>query len=132
MRKLIDIPQLPDSFKDFACEKVGGRGPTGAFMSHCRREAFHAQLAILFDDEFMEAYKHGIVIKCCDGITRRFYPRMFTYSADYPEKSVTPFYLICPSVLIYTKDLSGIHPQNGRLPLPKVPRSKGKLEGHGN
>jgi hypothetical protein len=26
------------------------------------------------------------VIKCCDGEWRRFYPRIFTYSADYPEK----------------------------------------------
>ncbi|KAL6298277.1 hypothetical protein BKA93DRAFT_710038, partial [Sparassis latifolia] len=29
---------------------------------------------------------HGIVITCCDGVQRRFYPRIFTYSADYPEK----------------------------------------------
>jgi hypothetical protein len=41
---------------------------------------------VLLDDEFMEAWKHGIVILCCDGIKRRFYPRIFVYSADYPEK----------------------------------------------
>jgi hypothetical protein len=28
----------------------------------------------LLDDDFLEAYQHGI------------YPRIFTYSADYPEK----------------------------------------------
>jgi hypothetical protein len=28
------------------------------------------------------------VITCCDGITWRFYPRIFTYLADYPEKYV--------------------------------------------
>ncbi|RDB22554.1 hypothetical protein Hypma_009968 [Hypsizygus marmoreus] len=33
-----------------------------------------------------EAYHHGLVVTCLDGITRRFYPRIFTYSADYPEK----------------------------------------------
>jgi len=44
---------------------------------------------VLLDDEFMEAWKHGIVIVCCDGIKRRFYPRIFVYSADYPEKCVT-------------------------------------------
>ena len=57
-------------------------------MSHCHRELFHAQWTILLDGEFLEAYKHGIVIRCCDGIVRRFYPRILTYSADYPEKYV--------------------------------------------
>ncbi|KIJ65337.1 hypothetical protein HYDPIDRAFT_28047, partial [Hydnomerulius pinastri MD-312] len=41
---------------------------------------------IILDDEFIKAYKHGIVITCCDGVKRRFYPHIFTYSADYPEK----------------------------------------------
>lgn len=49
----------------------------------------HAQWRILLDDEFVEAYEHGIVILCCDGILRRFYPRILTYSADYPEKYVS-------------------------------------------
>ena len=55
-------------------------------MAHCRREIYHAQWAIILDDEFLEAYEHGIVIQCCDAIQRRFYPRIFTYSADYKEK----------------------------------------------
>ncbi len=42
--------------------------------------------ALLLDAEFMEAYEHGIVITCADGISQRVYPRFFTYSADYPEK----------------------------------------------
>lgn len=46
----------------------------------------HSVWSILLDDEFMHAYEHGIVIECPDGIFRRFYPRIFTYSADYPEK----------------------------------------------
>lgn len=46
----------------------------------------HAQLSVLLDDEFVEGYIHGVVITCPDGIERRFYPRIFTYSADYPEK----------------------------------------------
>ena len=41
---------------------------------------------MLLDDEFVEAYHHGIVCHCVDGIDRRLYPRIFTYSADYPEK----------------------------------------------
>lgn len=55
-------------------------------MAHCFREATHEQWKILLDDDFIEAWKHGIVILCYDGVARRFYPRIFTYSADYPEK----------------------------------------------
>jgi hypothetical protein len=78
--------QLPDAFKSFAKEFIGGKGPDSIFMAHCHREMYHAQWAIILDDEFLEAYQHGIVIACLDGIKRRFYPRIFTYSADYPEK----------------------------------------------
>ncbi|KAG6825681.1 hypothetical protein H0H92_002838 [Tricholoma furcatifolium] len=35
---------------------------------------------------FLHAYKYGIIIRCHDGIERRVYPCIFTYSADYPEK----------------------------------------------
>jgi hypothetical protein len=44
--------------------------------------------ALLLDEDFMDAYKNGIIIRCGDGITRRVFPRFFTYSADYPEKYV--------------------------------------------
>jgi hypothetical protein len=64
-------------------------------MAHCRREVMHAQWKILLDDEFLEAYEHGVVIKCCDGIKRRFYPRILTYSADYPEKYVFSCSFLC-------------------------------------
>jgi hypothetical protein len=40
----------------------------------------------MLDDEFLHAYEHGVVLECIDGIRRRVYPRIFTYSADYPEK----------------------------------------------
>ncbi|KAG6906368.1 hypothetical protein DXG01_014299, partial [Tephrocybe rancida] len=80
---------LPDSFKDFVSEHIGGKGgPTQAFLAHCRRELFHTQWSILLDEEFLEAWEHGIVIICLDGIKRRFYPRIVTYSADYPEKAL--------------------------------------------
>lgn len=57
-------------------------------MTHCQRELFHEQWKILLDDEFLEIWTHGIVIECFDGVKRRFYPRIFDYSADYPEKYV--------------------------------------------
>ncbi|KAG2336642.1 hypothetical protein BDR05DRAFT_978733 [Suillus weaverae] len=78
--------KLPDSFKDFACEHTGGKGVGQSCTMHCQRELFQAQWGVLLDDEFLEAYAHGIVIMCCDGIKHWFYPRIFTYSADYLEK----------------------------------------------
>lgn len=42
----------------------------------------------LLDGDFVAAYESGIIVECHDGILRRFYPRIFTYSADYPEKYV--------------------------------------------
>jgi hypothetical protein len=83
---LIEISQLPDEFKDFVGAYVGGGGPTNGFLRHCRSEVFHAQWAIILDSDFVSAYRHGLVVDCLDGIMRRFYPRIFTYSADYPEK----------------------------------------------
>lgn len=65
---------------------MGPKGSIKALLTHCRRELMHVQWTELLDDEFVDAYKHGIVILCCDGILRRFYPRILSYSADYPEK----------------------------------------------
>ena len=41
---------------------------------------------LMLDDEFVEAYHHGMVVTFADGIPRLGVPRIFTYSADYPEK----------------------------------------------
>ena len=41
---------------------------------------------LLLDDDFVAAWRSGILIQCGDGILRRIFPRIFTYSADYPEK----------------------------------------------
>ncbi|KAG8722217.1 hypothetical protein FRC08_005575 [Ceratobasidium sp. 394] len=82
---LAHIPSLPDSIKDIIT-KLNGRAPPSALLTHLRRELMHAIFLELLDDEFLHAWRHGIVIKCADGITRRVFPRIFTYSADYPER----------------------------------------------
>ena len=87
-------------------------------MAYCAREFFHAQWSVLLDDEFLEAWKHGIVITCCDGITRRFYPRIFSYSADYPEKLV--FLFLISKLANLHQDSHRGYSKSGLLPLPTM------------
>ena len=70
-------------------EHAGGdKLPGSILFTHCHRELFHAQWKDLLDDEFLQAYEHGMVFACGDNVERRLFPRIFTYSADYPEKYV--------------------------------------------
>lgn len=59
-----------------------------SLQAHCRRELFHACWEIMLDEDFLHAYRYGIIIKCANGVLRRVFPRIFTYSADYPEKCI--------------------------------------------
>jgi hypothetical protein len=77
--------QLPPDIQDFLQSSCGlTASPT--LLTFCRRELMHACWEILLDDQFCEAYEHGTLLVFSDGIKRRVYPRIFTYSADYPEK----------------------------------------------
>ena len=97
-----------------------GRGPSNALMTHVCREIMHAQWAILLDDEFLEIYAHGIVLEGEDGINRRFYPRIFTYSANYPEKSVTLYlHLLASLTLPFARVLLATIRSKGRCPCPR-------------
>lgn len=82
---VVMVSQLPDYFDDFA-ESHTGKAPRREFKTFCHRMMFHEQWKSILDDEFIEAYLHGIIITCFDKIRRRFYPRIFIYIADYPEK----------------------------------------------
>jgi Plavaka transposase len=87
--KLTDVltsAKLPDGFKDFLTTHMGPKKDMKDLISHVCREALHAQWSILLDDKFIEAWLNGIPIEGPDGITRLFFPRIFAYSADYPEK----------------------------------------------
>ncbi|KAF7359981.1 hypothetical protein MVEN_00725000 [Mycena venus] len=64
------FPKLPDIFHDFF-KALTGDAPSADVLTHCRRELMHAIWRLLLDDEFLDAYEHGIVIECQD---------------DYPEK----------------------------------------------
>ncbi|KAJ3526650.1 hypothetical protein NM688_g8235 [Phlebia brevispora] len=98
------IPSLPDTFQDWY-RKVYNKAASASVLTHCKRELMQAIWLLLLDEEFMHAYEHGVVIMFADGIERRVFPRIFTYSADYPEKVVlaTIRYLAkcpCPRCLV--------------------------------
>ncbi|KAF9501634.1 hypothetical protein BDN71DRAFT_1584712 [Pleurotus eryngii] len=81
------IPKLPDSFKDWVQSfHRKWRTQKRDILTHCRRELIHAIWRLLLNDEFVHAYKYGIIIMCHDGVERRVFPRIFTYGANYPEK----------------------------------------------
>ncbi|KAG2060000.1 hypothetical protein BDR06DRAFT_967528 [Suillus hirtellus] len=73
--------QLPDKVKDIfrSLPRISKSG-MAALHTHCRRELFHGCWEILLDKDFLHAYRHGIVL--------RIFPRIFTYSADYPENDM--------------------------------------------
>ncbi|KIK32237.1 hypothetical protein CY34DRAFT_47013, partial [Suillus luteus UH-Slu-Lm8-n1] len=83
------FPSLPDSIKDVlsSLPRITKSG-MAALQTHCRRDLFQSCWKHLLDAEFLHAYRHGIVLRCPDGILRRVFPRIFTYSADYPEKAL--------------------------------------------
>lgn len=81
------IPSLPDIIDDtMKVIHASWKTQKQSIITHCRRELMHAIWKFLLDDDFVHAYKYGMVIKCADGVDRRIYPRIITYSADYPEK----------------------------------------------
>ncbi len=87
-------------------------------ITHLKCELIHAIYELLLDEEFMHAYEHGIVVKCADGITRRIFPRFFTYAADYPEK-----YVIGSSSLLFAYSKQGSDRNNmlsRQLPMSTV------------
>ncbi|KAI9065463.1 hypothetical protein FKP32DRAFT_1567909, partial [Trametes sanguinea] len=79
------IPSLPDELQDYYLH-VYGTPISADVLTFCKRELMQRIWMLLLDDEFLDAYENGIVVVCGDGVTRRIFPRILTYSADYPEK----------------------------------------------
>ena len=87
-------------------------------LTHCHRKFFHVQWCILLDDEFLEAYEHGIMIAWQDQVKHHIYPWIFTYSADYPEK-----YWLCYSPMPLAnvtciQSFNCDHQELGKMPMP--------------
>jgi hypothetical protein len=87
IKHLAYIPSFPDSLQD-QIKDFHEKWETQQkdILTHCHRELMHSVWKFLLDDEFLHAYKFRMVLRCQDGIERRVYPRILTYSADYPEK----------------------------------------------
>ena len=79
--------QLPQLIQDFYTQ-VYGTAATPDVLRFCRSQVIQKVWDLLLDEEFMHAYQHGILVTCGDGIVRRLFPRIMTYSADYPERYV--------------------------------------------
>ncbi|KAF8914344.1 hypothetical protein CPB84DRAFT_1630471, partial [Gymnopilus junonius] len=79
------IPSVPDDFSDTYMRKFG-KPPSKAVETHVKRELMQKVWLLMLDDEFVNAYRNGIVTECADSLFRRYFPRFFIYSADYPEK----------------------------------------------
>ncbi|KAG2008934.1 hypothetical protein CC2G_014312 [Coprinopsis cinerea AmutBmut pab1-1] len=98
---------LPEEINDLISRRTRGPVPPG-LITFLNREVFHQQWSLILDDELVDAIENGIVITCCDGIRRRFYFRIFTYSADYPEKiliaSIRRGHCPCPRCLTPLKN----------------------------
>ncbi|KAI0269424.1 hypothetical protein BC834DRAFT_968038 [Gloeopeniophorella convolvens] len=61
------FPVLPDNIHDFIKKNNGGKPTSSKVLTHCRHELFQGGLELLFDDEFVHTYKHGMVVDCIDG-----------------------------------------------------------------
>ncbi|PPQ82246.1 hypothetical protein CVT25_008397, partial [Psilocybe cyanescens] len=80
------IPSLLKNLQDLYMKAFKGVPASKDTITHLKRELMHEVWLLLLDADFMYTYEHGIIMKCSDGVTRRIFPRFFTYSADYPEK----------------------------------------------
>ena len=77
--------QLPDDIKD-AYIAIYQKAPSSATLTHLKCKLIHAAYELILNSNFMEAYKDGVIVTCYDGIQRRLFARLLTYSGDYPEK----------------------------------------------
>jgi len=73
--------------QDFYKENFGTTA-SQATLTHLKRELMHTIWELILNNKFMEAYEHGIMIECPDGVSWQFYPWFFSYSTDYLEKWV--------------------------------------------
>lgn len=125
------IPSLPDNIGELY-SGIFGKPPPAYVLTHLKRELMHAIWDLLLSVEFLHAYVHGLLVVCHDGMTRRLFPRFFTYAADYPEKCARC--LISNANTYINTDLQSPSCNNKvfrRLSMSSVPCSEIRNRGHG-
>ncbi|KAJ7191438.1 hypothetical protein GGX14DRAFT_600708, partial [Mycena pura] len=80
------FPKLPDWVKDRYSAHFHGRTIPADVLMHLKRDLIHGVWKMLLTPEFIDAYRHGIIITCFDKMKRLIFPRFMVYGADYPEK----------------------------------------------
>lgn len=65
--------QLPRSIIEFTSQFTN-KSNRSDILTHCKRELVQAVWKVLLDDEFVEAYKNGMVVKCWDGVHQCIFP----------------------------------------------------------
>ena len=112
--------------------KTFGEAASAETLRYLKHALMHEILLLILDEKFMNAYVHGIIVKCGDGILRRLFPWFFCYIADYPEKCVKKR-LICVSTHLHKyQNPFGLYPIPCKLPLSTVLYKKKGYRGHGN
>lgn len=79
------VPQLPSELITFLTNRLG-KVPSSTLLAHLKQELFQAVWRLLLNDAFVKAHKEGVDMMCGDGIQRLLFLRVFTYSADCPER----------------------------------------------
>jgi hypothetical protein len=82
---LLTRHQFPATFSGWF-QVLFGKLPKTPLLTFMKRELMQRVWRVLLGADFIHAYLHGVVIRCADGVERLVFPRIFTYSADYPEK----------------------------------------------
>ena len=76
---------MPNEFYGWFSAEFGANA-SDDHLAFLRKEVYHAVWALLLHPEFMHAYFHGFEWEFWDRVIRLCFPRIFTHSADYPEK----------------------------------------------
>ncbi|EJF60787.1 hypothetical protein DICSQDRAFT_147740 [Dichomitus squalens LYAD-421 SS1] len=79
------VPSIPANLLRYY-EETFGVPASAAVIRLLKYDLMQKVWLLLLDAEFMYAFTHGVIVVCGDGITRRVFPRIFLYCADYPEK----------------------------------------------
>ncbi|KAI0739731.1 hypothetical protein C8Q80DRAFT_1274766 [Daedaleopsis nitida] len=67
------IPALDDAFKEFY-KGIYSKYPTEDVQHFCKRALFTQIWLLLLDDDFINAYKNGILLTCGNRVVRRVFP----------------------------------------------------------